>query len=167
MKKIITNINNTNNEVINIEEKQKIINKENNLKLQNRMAYFNKRIIDNSTDYVVIDGFIENEEEDPTPYIIYKHWKIEILSRPEVETIIDQLLPCIHYEILYQEDVGNTLNFYNSDKNLFTTDFYEVKDKTLFLHVSTYIEKTFGAPNLIFSNIKLLLSIVPLFKTNN
>ena len=113
------------------------------------------RITDKSTEFEPMDFL----EEDGEITIIYKKWEIPLISTTQygLETLAELLVPYITYNILYEAGQENDIDFYSSQYNLKQTSFFEIKEDTLYLKVSTYLEKYFDSDSLLIPNVKLLI----------
>lgn len=101
-----------------------------------------KGVQDFSTGWTSMDFLAD--EDDRLKYV-YKQWAIRIISasNDEIEDIANLLIPNLQYRILYRESVESEHNFYNSGRELKSTDFFEIKNQDLILNVSTSIERYF------------------------
>ncbi|MHA1832313.1 MAG: hypothetical protein ACTSWR_12325 [Candidatus Helarchaeota archaeon] len=121
------------------------------------------RINDLTTEYTTADVFEENNELA----IIYKEWKIEIISHSSLEDKITTILPYIHYNIIYKEPVENNIGYSRSHEDLQNTYFFEIREELLYLHVGFSIAKAFNAvDDLKVPEVKLRIALRNSLKIN-
>lgn len=113
------------------------------------------KIRNKSTEWENMD-FIEINNEITK---IYKEWSIEILTTDELglESLTKIIIPYITYNILYETPEDNDIDFYSDEMNLKQTGYFEIKENTLYLRVSIYIQKYFDSKTLFIPRVKLLV----------
>lgn len=113
------------------------------------------KITNKSTEWENMDFLEENGEIS----IIYKRWEIPIVATDEegLESLTAIIMPYITYNILYETPEPNDIDFYNDQYNLKQTNFFEIKENTLYLKISVYIKKYFASKTLFIPRIKLLI----------
>ena len=114
------------------------------------------KITNKSTSFENMDFLEVNGEID----VIYKSWEISIISSNEAgfDSFVTLILPYLTYNILYESINGNAIDFYTDQYNLKQTQFFEIRDNTLYLKVSSYLKRYFDSPSLIVPRAKILLS---------
>jgi len=153
-------LNNLYNESIiqSIDTEQELAKKGVNLRLFNNANLFLtiiKKISNKSTEWMNAD-FVQ---EDGKISVIYKEWEIPIVSTEEsgLQSLATIIIPYITYNILYETPEDNDIDFYNDEFNLKQTSFFEIKNDTLYLKLSLYIQKYFDSRDLIVPRVKVLV----------
>lgn len=109
---------------------------------------------DYSTEFESLNGFDEDEEITT----LYKQWSIELYTEENLEDNINFILPFINYEIIYEIPEAHSVNYYNTHNDLHTSQFFEIRDTLLILHVSCYMKKPYNESSLIIPRAKLHIS---------
>jgi len=156
---------------------QKIINSRNRNRYieANRSFGFFKSTNDISTEFTPVDLFIEDidsEDLEKTKVTaIFKHWDISVyvnrFSSTTLEEDLDYILPLLKYEIIYQDTIEGNLTYYNSNDDLHSVYFYEIRDEELILHVSFLARKAFDGPDMLAPQAKLRVSFSQSITMNN
>ncbi|MFA5048520.1 MAG: hypothetical protein WC516_05865 [Patescibacteria group bacterium] len=142
--------------------KKEIIKAEKNkqlLKSVQLVSNFFTTFVDISTEFEYMDVL----EEDGEITALYKQWNEVIYIQEELENSLDFILPFIHYEVIFQEEVSSALNYYNTHNDLYISKFYEIRDSTsLYLKPSISIQKTenVNAQELIIPKVKLRINLI-------
>jgi|SRR3972149_7481786 len=113
------------------------------------------KITNKSTSFENMDFLEVNGEID----VIYKSWEIPIVSSNEAgfDSFVTLIIPYITYNILYESITANAIDFYTNQYNLKQTQFFEIRDNTLYLKVSSYLKRYFDSPSLVVPRAKILI----------
>lgn len=120
------------------------------------------KIRSESTDFEPMSVWSQDEEIG----VIYKNWEIPIIGISEegIDSLATLIIPYINYTVVYENGNENDIDFYDSQYNLKQTSHFEVKNQTLFLKVSVYIEKYFDSEVLVVPNARILIDFKNPFK---
>lgn len=126
------------------------------------------KITNKSTEFEAMDSWSADDEEGGVD-VIYKNWEIPIVSTSEagLDSLATLIIPYITYKILYETGSENDIDFYAGQYNLKQTSHFEVKNETLYLKVSVYMEKYFDSPDLIVPNAKILVDFKNPFQVSH
>lgn len=90
----------------------------------------------------------------------YKQWEVYVYIEDNLEDDLDFILPFINYEIIFQENIENNINYYQSQDDLHISKFFEIKENALILKPSIFIKNTYISSNLINPLISLRVSLI-------
>jgi len=166
--RILEKINITQDKTINSVDKQRLIKRNNDYYLRKAqyISHFFNYERDLTTEFEPVDSVVNGEDID----ILYKQWDVEVFLNKTgglLENELDVILPFINYEIIYKDPETNNINYYNSDDDLQTTFFYEVREDLLILHVSLHIARGYNGSELFIPEAKLRVSLRNPLKINN
>lgn len=142
-------------------------NNEDVIKKANQILPFIKEGKEFISEFTPLDVLVIND----IPTTFYKQWQIQIFESTdpiELNYIFNLIAANLSYNLIYNEEVENVLDYYNLGNEMRQMGFFSLEGNIIFFNVSIFIQQVFytGANPHIYSpitnpQVKLQINIRP------
>jgi hypothetical protein len=155
----------TKNNVTTLKLELELDNRDSNdksIKVANKIYPYLKQVREYTDEFKILDVLtVDNEDK-----CYYKQWQVQVYESAfpnELEYMLSLLTPNLSYNIIYNEEVENILDYYNLGNELRQMGFFSIEGNILYFNASVYIVKSYGETVITNPQAKLQIIINPFY----